>query len=188
MVRLEPVVYDSDIEILHLPSGGHAARDIMYFENMWKNGVHISKRLHNMYARELFIAGKDRDFQEAQGFFLSTSEDTQRSADEVMEACCVLTRAARLRADDTEFMKYALKGVAAEGCAEICHELGMFFQDKKDYKEASIWYYNAAYETECMLYSQCAIEARKVLAECYRKLGYNEMAQEVLDTMQEEIG
>lgn len=187
MVRLDPVVYDSEIEILHLPSGEHASRDIRCFVNMWENGKHISKRLHNMYAKELFIAGSDSDFQDADEFFRISAEDTNRSADEVTEACCVLARSARLRGDDTAFIKYALKSVAAGGCAEICYEIGRYFHYKKDYKEASIWYYNAAFETECILYRLCAeVYAKKALAECYEKLGYYERAQEILELLQEE--
>lgn len=56
-VRLTPTVYDSDIVIRHLPESSHAGRDLASFRRHCAEGCRLPKRLHNMYARELLLAG-----------------------------------------------------------------------------------------------------------------------------------
>ena len=64
-IALEPVIFDSDICITHLPENDHAPRDLQAFLRLHANGHRLSTHLHNMYARELFIAGSDKDFLDA---------------------------------------------------------------------------------------------------------------------------
>ena len=45
-VRLEPVVFDSEIEIIHRPAASHATRDLEYFERLILQGEALSGRLH----------------------------------------------------------------------------------------------------------------------------------------------
>ena len=52
-VRLEPVVYDSDIVITHLQEESHAKRDLANFRRHWESGYRLPKRLLGLYAREL---------------------------------------------------------------------------------------------------------------------------------------
>ncbi|NLL78725.1 MAG: glycosyltransferase family 2 protein [Clostridiales bacterium] len=180
-VRLEPIIYDSDVEILHLPQGEHAGRDLAVFERMAAQEVHISKRLHNLYAKELFLAGEDEDFERAVPAFLRTMDETDRSVDELLEAECVLCHAARIMGNDGMFFQYAMKGIAAEGCSELCYELGEFYKAKGNETEAVLWYYNAAYETKPVIgirYGGDYPLAR--LAECYRLLGQPEQAADYL--------
>ncbi len=177
-VRLEPVIYDSDVEILHMPLGEHTSRDIHAFETMYKNGIPLDKRLHNIYAKELFISGSDEDFIRALPAFLATLSDTDRTQDEIMEACCVVSRACRLQHDTEGFFKYALKNVADSGCSEICYELGKHYESVKDYEEAIIWYYNAAYETKSILNIRLSGDLPLLaIADCYEKLGLMEEAE-----------
>ena len=145
-VRLEPVVYDSDIVITHMPEKSHAKRDLDNFSRQVHNGVRLSKRLHNMYARELLMAGQPEDLQNAMEFFMSSVADTDRTPEEVDEACCVVARTARLVSDIPTFFKYTSKVIANDGCSEICMELGHYYEDLGDLEEAIIWYYNAAFE------------------------------------------
>lgn len=180
VVRTEPLVFDSEIEIMHLPVSEHGARDLLGFEKMIRKGQYVSKRLHNMYAKELYIAGTKENVLAAQTFFEQTVRDGNRSADEVQEAVCVVARGARLAGDSETFFKYALKGIACEGCSEICCELGDYYFDKKDYEEAALWYSNAAFETECILSirykEQYPIEK---LIICYETAGNSEAAEEM---------
>lgn len=176
-VRLAPVIYDSDITITHLPQGNHADRDLAAFEKMEADHVYFDKRLHNIYAKELLIAGEKEHFIRAIPTFLRTMEDTNRSVDELKEACCVLTKAFRLSGDIPGFFKYAMKAVAMEGCSEICMELGDYYFSIKDIHEAIVWYYNAAFETECILkLSVKKQESLLALAKCYETLGDFETA------------
>lgn len=178
-VILEPVIYDSDVVIMHMPENNHKDRDLASFERIVSTGERLSKRLHNIYAKELFVSGEEHDFLAAEAFFESSCLDTERSLDEIKEAACVVAHAARLRQDTAKFFKYALKVVACEGCAEICCELGQYFMEHNELDEAIIWYYNGAYETESILnihYSGDIPLSR--LAECYRLAGNKEQADE----------
>ncbi len=177
-VRLDPVVYDSDIVIIHMPQSNHAGRDLANFRKQTGRGVRLSAHLHEMYARELFVAGSEEDFLAAEEFFAASVKDVNRSPKEFTEACCVTARAARLRGDEVSFLKYAMKLTAGEGCAEICCELGDFYLARKDYEEAAVWYYNAAYETEAAMVLTATTERPlKGLIAVYEALGMEEQAE-----------
>lgn len=177
-VRLDPVIYDSDVEILHMPTGEHTSRDLKAFETLGEKGVRLDKRLHNIYAKELFISGKEEDFIKALPVFLKSLSDTTRTEDEIAEAFCVVSKAYRLLADVGNFFKYALKNVAGKGCSEICFELGAYYEGIADYEEAIIWYYNAAFETESILNIHLGGDLPLLaIANCYSKLGITEDAE-----------
>lgn len=177
-VRLTPVVYDSDIVITHMPTSNHADRDLQYFFRQTQEGKRLSRRLHNMYAKELFLAGTSEDFKKASTFFEESVSDVDCSMDEITEAACVVAKAARLHGDIIKFFKYVIKVIVGEGCSEICYELGEFYETLGDYEEAIIWYYNAAYETQPILtlYSN-AEGALNGLIRCYRAIGLEEQAE-----------
>ena len=151
MVRLDPVVYDSDIVICHMPESNHCKRDFATFQKHIAKGLRLSARLHHMYAMELYISGDDNDFLEAEPFFTASALDPSRSLDEIKEAACVVCRAARIRGDVHTMIKMSLKDLLSEGSAEMCFELGEYFYGKGDLEEASMWYYNAAHETLSIL-------------------------------------
>lgn len=149
-VTLSPIVYDSDIEIIHKPHGNHGGRDLQIFAKMIANGEPISKRLREIYAKELFIAGKESDFEQAEEFFKQWVEEAD-DEDELKQASCVLARFYRVKGDVSEFFKYALKVTALGSCSEMCCEIGQFYYERKDYAEAAMWFYNAANETQALL-------------------------------------
>jgi len=178
-VVLEPVVYDSDIVIIHKPGQSHTPRDIAAFEKVIGSGGQLSERLHNLYAKELFVSGSEEDCMRAVPFFEQSAIDANRSLNEMKEACCVAARGNRLAGKIPAFFKYALKNVAADGCAEICCELGSYYEDCGDYEEAILWYYNAAYETECILNAHCAGKIPlEGLVRCYETCKNTEMAEQ----------
>ncbi len=174
---ITPVIYDSEICIQHLPEENHKDRDLAAFARLVEEGEPLDKRLHNIYAKELFISGESKDFLAARAFFQASCKDEKRGEEELMEAACVAARAARLAGDVTDFFKYAMKAVASEGCAEICCELGAFYMEREDYDEAVVWLYNAAYETESILDIHCGGDLPlRGLAKCYQELGNEEQA------------
>lgn len=176
-LRLDPVVFDSDIEIEHRPEGDHASRDLNALHQVYENGSRLSKKLHHMYAMELFIAGTDQDFIEAEKVFLATMDQDGRSMDEVKEAVCVLARCYRLKKDVHRFMTYALKDAVTEPCAEICCELGAYYEECGEILEAVTWYLNAATQTESILDIRASQTIPALgLARCYRQLGMDEEA------------
>lgn len=168
-VRLEPVIYDSDIVIMHLPETLHTGRDIAAFERMAAAGEYLDKKLCGLYARELFISGSEKQFVRAKEFFKAVIEEEGRTPAEQMEAFCVVVRACRLEGDTEQFYKYAMRATASdeEIPAEICYELGCFYREKGDKPEAAMWFYNALHETESILDKKCGGElAEKGLAAC----------------------
>lgn len=188
-VRLDPVVFDSDIVITHKPHENHAKRDIANFEKQTKKGLRLSKHLHSMYARELFLAGDDEDFLKAEKFFLSSAEDIERSSEEVMEANLVLSHIAGLKKDGAMLLKHASKLLVTESSSEICIELGNFFEGRKDYTEAAIWYYNAVYEVKPVINLRAGGElGLNGLIRCYRALGNEEAAAQYERELINELG
>lgn len=150
-VCLEPIIYDSDIEILHMPTGSHGKRDFSLFQKMFQQGTYMSRHLHNMYARELFIAGTEEDFIAAKEFFMESIEDKNRSMDEIKEAACVLAHIFRLENNIISFFQYVMKDIVTEPSSEACYELGMFYMERGQIEEASNWFYNSHYETKSIL-------------------------------------
>lgn len=170
-VNIEPIVYDSEIGILHLPENNHAPRDFANFQKQIANGVFLSKKLHNMYARELMIAGSDSDFFESEEFFLSSMKDSRRGIDEVKEGAVILAHIYRLQKKVVSFFQYVMKDIVTEPSSEGCYELGAFYQEREDYEEACNWYINAMEQTVPILNIRYQEELPKqALFECYEKL------------------
>lgn len=177
-VRLTPVIYDSDIVITHLPAESHAKRDLENFHRHCINGYRLSKRLHGLYARELMLAGDEEDFAQAADIFLESAADNERDGEEMVQACCVVAKAARLAGDTITFFKYTSKVIAEEACSEICCEMGHFYEGNEDWEEAAVWYYNAVYETSPILNLQAGgRESLEGLTRCYEQLGCPEQVQ-----------
>lgn len=181
-VRLFPVIYDSDIEIQHMPISVHASRDFDVFLRTIRQEGKLSRKLYGMYARELYIAGEDKDFNEAFDYFHDIAEQAECNEQERKLYECILARCYRLRRDFNGFMKYCLHNIADnKASAEVCYELGEYYREIGDYKEAIIWYYNAAYETTSELNIHYAGDYPLLrLAECYRDIGNHEQEQAYL--------
>lgn len=178
-VRLAPLVYDSEVVITHLPTGSHGSRDLLNLYRQTLDGGRLSKRLHNLYARELMLVGQAGELDRASAYFEAAAADVEREPEEVAISCCVAARAARLKGDTLRFFKYACKVIAGEGCSEICFDLGQFYENLEDFEEAVIWYYNAAFETQPLLDLRCSARwPREGLARCYRAMGLEETALE----------
>lgn len=151
-LRLDPVVFDSDIRIQHRPTPGHQKRDLTRMLQMFQEGVPMSQKLHHMYAMELYISGDRDDFIQAIPVFEKTMCDETRSQDEIREAMCILTRAYRLQEDFPNFLAYAMKDAVTSPTAELCCELGAYYEENNNLAEAALWYQNAlSEETESIL-------------------------------------
>ncbi|WP_026496107.1 glycosyltransferase [Butyrivibrio sp. WCD3002] len=178
-IQLDPVVCNSEVEIQHNPTEDHGQRDLAAFRRAVDMGSYISKRLHNLYARELYMVGGDEDFILAKKFFSDSIIDTGRDLDQIKEASCVLTHIAVLEDDVLGVLKYSLKDVTTIASSEMCYELGEFYRKRGDIDEAIVWYFNAAYETSPILdiHHGGDLPMQK-LAECYRELGNLEQAED----------
>lgn len=170
-VCLEPIVFDSEIEILHLPQSLHSSRDFRLFGLAFAREGRLSAKLHSMYAKELLISGEDQDFADAVPVFEATLIRPEATGDMVKEAVCVLCHAYRTAGQTDRFFSMAFKLMPDSLCAELCCEVGSHFFDRGDYQEAVQWFETAAYRTEAV------IDIRRsgsmplfALSECYGKL------------------
>ena len=170
-VRTLPVVFDSDIVITHMPEENHTKRDLEAFEWMVGRGERMSSRLHNIYAKELFVSGDESDFERAIPFFESSFLDENRADDEKLEAVCVLAKAYRLLKKDAKFVKYVFSEIGI--CAEICYEIGQYFYDNGEYADAMHWFLVAT-NTQPLLNLKYGEEFPKQgIENCRVKLGEN---------------
>lgn len=175
-VNLDPIVFDSDIEIIHKPLEKHDRRDFANFEKLVNRGEVLSKKLLIMYAKELMIAGNEQDFAKAVPLFQRALQE-ERSTEEYKAADCVLAKAAEFSGDTETFFTACLKEVADNPPAEICTMLGEYYRSRENYQEAVLWYYNAIHEQECALNINYAVMLPVTgIIECYKKLGNREMA------------
>lgn len=147
MVRLDPVVFESDIDIIHMPANLHSDRDLQIFERVFEKEGTMSDRLTRMYARELMVSGAEENFIKAVPFFESIYNKGEAKEDILRISYIILAEAALVSKDYKALLKYALKDVASEGSSEVCSILGAFFETEGDLTEAAMWYYNARYET-----------------------------------------
>lgn len=178
-VRLSPVVYDSEIVITHLPEQSHTGRDLLAFQRQIQNERALSGRLANLYAKELFVSGQDKDFLEAEDYFTAVADNADTSPEQMKEAICVVVKAAALRKDYLKFYRYAMKDIASEGVSEICYLLGDYYLECKEYEEAAVWFYNAAFETHSILNVHYSGDMPlRQLAVCYHGMGLSEQAKE----------
>ncbi len=178
-VRLSPIVFDSDIEITHLPEGSHTGRDLEIFHKIVKEGGELSERLKNMFARELMISGTPENFREAEDYFTQIADGEETGPDQMKEALCIVVKAARMCGDYLKMYRYAMKDVASESVSEVCFELGEYYFEQKEYQEAAIWYYNAAYETQSILNIHSGGDLPLMrLSGCYDKMNLPEEAKE----------
>ena len=182
-VVLQPIIYDSDIVIQHLPISNHAGLDFRIYKKTIKEEGKLSGRLYQMYARELFIAGGDDDFLEAMDYFQNFADLEECSERERKIYECILVKCYFIKKDIARLMKYSLHNIAdGKGSSEVCYLLGEYFKEIRDYKEATIWFYNAAYETECELNIHYGGDyPLQQLAECYYKLGNMEQGDAFTD-------
>ena len=185
-VRLEPVVFDSEIEIFHKPHGQHGSRDLAYFEKIIENQENMSDRIRDIYLRELYFMGELHNLKKGHDYLVQMTMDALPDSDLFQKIIAILCKEARITGRDSEVLKYALKGVASKGSSELCLELGHYFYEKEEYEEAAIWYYNAAFETECLMSIRTATAAPlEQLIECYEKLGHGDVAKEYRNKLEE---
>lgn len=186
-IRELPLVYDSDIEITHMPMGNHSSRDYSIFESMIADGEMLSPRLFSFYARELFVSGERDDFRKAEDYFTLVADHEDTTPEMLEVALCIVVKAAYWRKDYLKMYRYAMKSVAGESSSEVCFLLGSYYEDMRDYKEASIWYYNAAFECGSVLNIRYQKEyPLQGLVDVYNAMGLVEQAAEYERLLDEE--
>ena len=151
-VRLNPVIFDSDIDIIHRPGEGHAERDLAAFERLIATGQPLSERLMEIYCKELFIAGSKENYLNAKAFVMETADREGLSKDQVARIFTVGARICRMTGDHPGFMKFVTRSAAGDMMtSELCCELADYYMENGDENEANLWYYNAMNETQAYL-------------------------------------
>lgn len=150
-VALAPVVYLSDIEIMHLPQQLHSARDFQAMERELQRSGRLSDRLYSMYAKELYISGEKEDFDRAVIWFQQRLLKEGISEDARMEAVCVLAKYLALQKDREQFLSFSLMEISLNKApaAELCYLLAEYYEEAGQLSEAVYWYKRAALEAEC---------------------------------------
>ncbi len=179
-IRLEPVVFDSDIEILHKPSGSHhSKRDFTIFKKAYSNSVPFSDNMYSMYARELYKHGSAEDLADARDIFLKRISEQNIDEDSFLMSQAVLCRCFRLNNDEVSLLKHALTAseLVHDICSEIAYELGLYYQSQNDLSPAIYHYNRAAYDTAPLLNVHTGGDLPlNRLAECCEDLGEREKA------------
>ena len=174
---LDMKVIDTDIVITHRPTSLHTGRDLGVFARMIEDGKSLSSRLQRFLDRELYLCEDQDSLERFAPYLVSAANDPERTQDEILEICTLLTRYYRICGDYLQMFDYCLKVAATENNSEICTELGHYYLNKADYDNAAIWYYNAAHETAPILSIHAGSDVPlNGLARVYDALGMKEMA------------
>lgn len=170
-INTSPVVYDSDIEIIHRPQGSHSSRDFKVFERLLGEKGRLSDRLLTMYTRELYKAGTEEDLLQGR-YYLEQMLAELSPEKELLkrQVIAVLMKLYRQIDDAAALLKMGLRQEINVPSAEVCMELGYFFLKAEDYDEAINWFQSAAFETESELdIASSGSSALFALALSYRK-------------------
>ena len=172
-INTSPVVYDSDIEIIHRPQGSHSSRDFSVFKKVIEEKSFLSDRLLGMYLRELYKAGTEEDLKNAREVLEKSLTEKKQKQNELLcrQIIAVLMKIYRQIDEPVGMLKVSLSSEATVPSAEMCMELGYFFMKKEEFEEAAEWFNRAAFHCESEIdIASSGTSALMALALCYRKL------------------
>ncbi len=140
-IRTDPVVFDSDITILHHPESLHASRDFSIFEKSYEQDGRLSTRIYQMYIRELFRAGDPEDIKRGCDIFRNVLKNEAISDDLYLDIYCLLAKGASIDENTSDLLKYSAQLIGGPyQCAEVACILGDHFRRRGDLREAMMWY------------------------------------------------
>ena len=149
-VRLDPVVFNSDIVITHEPETNHSGRDFSIFEKALARDGGLSENVSHMYALELYKCGSYSDFEKALPFFesINTLDDIfiRQYSSVVIAKCLRLNR-------DSSFEEYVMSALKSgmRDVSELNFELGEYYLENKRYFDASKFFNAAVYDSTPVL-------------------------------------
>ena len=150
-VSTEPLVFDSDVVITHEPESLHTSRDFSIFEKNYRSHGQLSDRLYAMYARELYKNGTPEEIRRGADIFRDVISDGQMDTDLLQMMLAVLAKDTRLSKNASGMLLYTSRLLAVDNpCSEVCFELGEFFYEEGEYKDAALWYLNACQQSPLM--------------------------------------
>ena len=141
-VRIEPVVFDSDVVVTHAPESLHSGRDFSIFQKAIERDGRLSDRLSRMYAIELMRNADISDFEAAQSYFTEL-HDVAPNTESGRIAACVLCRYYRMSGNSVALLKYAMSDAVSGFSSEVCYDVGRVFYESGAYADAYTWGCNA---------------------------------------------
>ncbi|MDL2294603.1 glycosyltransferase family 2 protein [Ruminococcaceae bacterium OttesenSCG-928-D13] len=185
-LRTDPVVYRSNVVIEHRPATDHSGRDLAHFARLLAKGHQFSARLEMMYARELMMAGKIKDFRIAAPYFESVRGDTSVSPERMRRASCVLARGAALEKDVETLLRVAAPELVGSPPSEICCALGEYYLSRQEEQAAADWFAAALSGASPELVAISAgSQPLRGLAGCLELSGDLEQAREYMQRAQQ---
>lgn len=140
VLRTDPIVFRSDITVMHCPAQSHANRNLAVFARLIQNGGRLSDRLEMMYARELLLAGSPEELGAAKPYFKTKLSITDPQNPSLRRAACVLSRLAVIEENPALLLQAAATVLLALPPAEVCCGLGDYFKNTGDITHAAFWY------------------------------------------------
>ena len=101
--------------------------------------------------KELFVSGREEDFLTVAELFEAVLRQPDASFDMKREAICALCHIHRVSGNADRLFSLAFKLMPDALCAELCCEIGSYFQAREDYQEAIQWFELAAHGAEAVI-------------------------------------
>ena len=142
-IRTDPVVFDSEICILHMPQASHHERDFEIFQKAYERDGRLSDRIVKIKC------GKAGDFDAASALFSEYYHNADPLNPDSLweESACVLARGLRLTGERESFFAEILNILSMHAehlCGELCYEIGVFLAGENRYDVAYPWLLKAA--------------------------------------------
>ncbi|SCW48708.1 Glycosyltransferase involved in cell wall bisynthesis [Lachnospiraceae bacterium C10] len=169
-VRTEPLVFDSDITVTHLPQGLHTDRDFAVFEKAYEKQGRLSHSLYAMYLRELYRSGDIRQLTTGSQIIHQILA-TEKVSDELfLSMYTLLARQARLSGNLSGFLTYAARLLPGEPASEICYEMASYLYEEGRMEESAFWYESALSQQPILDIHSSGDLSLRGLALCYGQL------------------
>lgn len=178
-VRLDPLVFDSDVVITHAPESNHASRDFNIFEKRIAEYGELPDDLIKMYALELYKNGNLSDFIKAMTFFAPVTDFSSlsnASGEKVLSTkdyyrLFITAKYYRLSSDNN-FESYSemLNDYLEADSSEVCFELGRYYLDSDNYEKAISYFNRARIAESCLDIHTSGDYALISLIECCEKV------------------
>lgn len=132
----------TDVEIFHKKEkDGEAGRNLRIYEKMIGEGRKLVPRELFYYGRELYYNGRKEEAAEVLQEFLQGPGGWLENK---IEACKTLSDCYRESGNDEEALAILFRSFAMDAPrAEICCQIGLWFQERERWKEAAFWYKTA---------------------------------------------
>ncbi len=169
-VRTEPLVFDSDITVTHMPQQLHVGRDLEVFEKAYEKEGKLSHQLYGMYLRELYRSGDLDQLTRGSRIIKEILSREQVSDALFLDMYTVLARQARKAGNLAAFLTYAARLLPGEPASEICYEMGEYLYCEGRFDESAYWY-ESALGQQPILDIHCSGDlSLRGLALCYGQL------------------